>query len=330
MKQRIFTLLFLSALALTSCRKSGLDPGIKTYDQTQITNYIASNGLTGMIRDTSGGDTTGMYYKILKAGSGPNLQYTDAVSIVFTLRSFDNKYISIDTINNHFYDYLGRIGTTDKLPMGLELGILNILKQKGGSMQILIPSHLAYGVNGYGTGSIKNTNTRISGNQCLDYYVHVVAALTPGSTTSQATFFQDQGNYDDMVINNYIKANNLTGYTKVPSTLVPGSFYYYSVLSQGTGAAGSINQNSTLTYDDTGKLLNNVIIDSASNGSTPGTLALNSFIQGVQDGLSDHATVGAHVSYLFPSALAYGTGSQTGIPVNSCLRFEFTVLTVTP
>jgi FKBP-type peptidyl-prolyl cis-trans isomerase FkpA len=330
MKQRIFTLLFLSALALTSCRKSGLDPGIKTYDQTQITNYIASNGLTGMIRDTSGGDTTGMYYKIIQTGNGPQLQYTDQVSLVFTLHSFDNKYISNDTINNHFYDFLGHIGTTDKLPLGLELGILNILKQKGGSMRLLIPSHLAYGVNGFGTGSINNTNTRISGNQCLDYYIHVVAAQTPGNATSQATYLHDQANYDDLVINNYIKANNLTGYTKAESTLLPGNFYYYSILTQGTGTAGSINQNSTLTYDDTGQLFNKVIIDSASNGTTPGTLALNSFITGVQDGLSDHATVGAKVSFLFPSALAYGTASQTGIPVNSCLRFTFVVLTVTP
>ena len=330
MKQRIFTLLFLSALAFTSCRKAGLDPGIKTYDQTQITNYIASNGLTGMTRDTSGGDTTGIYYKILQAGTGPRVQYTDQVSIVFTLKSFDNQYISSDTISNHYYDYLGHLGTTDKLPFGLELGILNILKQKGGSMRLLIPSHLAYGVDGYGSGSIHNTNTRIAGNQCLDYYVHLVAAQTPGNSASQATFLQDQANYDDLVINNYIKNNALTGYTKTQSTLQPGSFYYYSVLTSGTGTAGSINQNSTLSYDDTGQLFNKVIIDSASNGTTPGTLALNSFIVGVQDGLSNHATVNTKVSFLFPSALAYGTAAQTAIPANSCLRFTFTVLTVTP
>jgi FKBP-type peptidyl-prolyl cis-trans isomerase FkpA len=314
MKQTIFTLLVLSAIALSSCRKKGVDPDIKQFDQTEIQNYISSNGITGMARDTTGGDTSGLYYKIISQGTGKRLTYTDQVSIVFTIRSFDNKYIAQDTIVNHFYDYVGHLGTTDKLPMGLELAILDVIKS-GGSARLLIPSHLAYGVNGFGTGSTQNTNTRILGNQCLDYYIHVI---------------DNQQTYDDQVINNYIKANSLTGYTKAESKLYPGNFYYYNVITPGTGVAGSINQNSTLTYDDTGQLFNKTIIDSASNGTTPGTLALNSFIPGVQDGLSDHATVGTKISLLFPSALAYGTVSQTGIPVNSCLRFTFIVQTVTP
>jgi FKBP-type peptidyl-prolyl cis-trans isomerase FkpA len=330
MKQKIFTLLFLSAIAFTSCRKKGVEPDIKQYDQSQIQSYISSNGLTGMIKDTSGGDTTGMYYKIIQPGYGVPLNYPDQLSLVFTIRSFDGKYVTTDTINNHFFDYLGHIGTIDNLPKGLELGILNILKYRGGSMRLLIPSHLAYGVNGFGTGSSQNTNTRILGNQCLDYYIHVIGAITPGLTNSLETFNKDQATYDDLVINNYIKANNLSGYTKVQSGQLPGNFYYYSVLTPGTGAAGSINENSTLSYDDTGQLFNKVIIDSASNGATPGTLALNSFIPGVQDGLSSFATLNTKISFLFPSALAYGSTAQTSIPANSCLRFTFTVLTVTP
>src|SRR5580692_5342487 len=110
MKRIFFTLLILSALALSSCRKNGGDLNIKQYDQQQITNYIAANGLTGMIRDTSGGDTTGIYYKIINPGNTAKpLDYPDSISFVYTLRSFDNKFIAPDTSINHYAGYVGHI-----------------------------------------------------------------------------------------------------------------------------------------------------------------------------------------------------------------------------
>ncbi len=65
MRQRIFTLLFIAAVALVSCRKDHVDVDIKTYDQQQIENYINVHGLTAMKRDTTDGDTTGIYYQLL-------------------------------------------------------------------------------------------------------------------------------------------------------------------------------------------------------------------------------------------------------------------------
>jgi FKBP-type peptidyl-prolyl cis-trans isomerase FkpA len=47
--------------------------------------------------------TTGMYYKIISQGTGASLEYSDKVSLVFTVKSFDGKYTSADTIINHFY-----------------------------------------------------------------------------------------------------------------------------------------------------------------------------------------------------------------------------------
>jgi len=64
MKQKIFTLLLLSSIALVSCRKNNNDPDIKQYDQIQIQNYINANNLTDMKRDTTDGDTTGMILKL--------------------------------------------------------------------------------------------------------------------------------------------------------------------------------------------------------------------------------------------------------------------------
>jgi FKBP-type peptidyl-prolyl cis-trans isomerase FkpA len=225
MRQRIFTLLIISAIGLLSCRKTKVEPDIKQYDQAQIQNYISAHGITGMKRDKTNGDTTGIYYHIINPGDSvdqgkpiPPMDYPDNIAFVFTLRSFDGNYAQVDTITNHYQGFLGHV-TLSKLPIGLQLAIRNNLRYRGASMRLLIPSHLAYGVNGYGSGSITNVNNRIAGNQCLDYYVHVIGNA---STDNQAT-------YDDQVIRNYMTANTLSGYTKTASGL------WYKVLTPGTG-----------------------------------------------------------------------------------------------
>jgi FKBP-type peptidyl-prolyl cis-trans isomerase FkpA len=314
MKQKIFTFLLIAVAGLSACRKDSVDPTIKEYDEQQIQNYIAANGLTGFSRDTTGGDTTGMYYKIILPGTGARLEYSDRLSLVFTLKSFDGKYTSADTIINHFYDYLGHLAQ-DGLPKGLQTGIFNLLKYKGASMRLLIPSHLAYGKTGYGTGSVTNVNTRIAGNQCLEYYVHVI---------------DNQPAYDDQVIQNYITANSLTGYTKTASGL------YYKVVTPGTGTVGEINDLSIVTSTYTGTLLNGVAFDEASKTTayvfTPAVNdGLAGLVPGVKEGLEEHAAAGTSISLLIPSHLAYGFSARSGsiIPGFAPLRFEFQITTVT-
>jgi len=315
MKQTIFTLFFLSAISLTSCRKNGDQPDIKIYDDTQIQHYIKANGITGM---TKANDTSGIYYKIILPGSGKALDFPDKISFVFSLKSFDGKYTSADTINNHYEDYLGHI-SNDALPIGLELGIKNIAKYRGASVRLLIPSHLAYGKTGYGTGSNQTTNTKIAGNQCLDYYVHVIG---------------DQVAYDDMVIQNFLKANNLTGYTRVKSTLdttATPSYYYYQILTPGANPPNPITENSTITATYTGQLLNGSIFDGANNGTNVATFNIADFVpDALVEAFENYATAGTKISVIMPSRLGYGETSQTGMPANSCLRFTWQIITVTP
>jgi FKBP-type peptidyl-prolyl cis-trans isomerase FkpA len=315
MKQKIFTFLLIAVVAgLSACRKDTVDPDIKQYDEEQIQNYITSNSLTGFSRDTIGGDTTGMYYKIIMPGSGANLEYSDRLSLVFTLKSFDGKYNSSDTISNHFYDYLGHLAQ-DGLPKGLQTAIFNLLKYKGASMRLLIPSHLAYGRNGYGTGSVTNVNTRIAGNQSLEYYVHVI---------------DDQKAYDDLVIRNYLTANSLSGYTKTATGL------YYKVITPGTGTVGEIKDLSIVTSTYTGALLNGTTFDANSQTTayvfTPAVSdGLAGLVSGVKEGLEDHAAAGTSISLLLPSGLGYGNIPPSGsaIPSFAPLRFEFQITTVT-
>jgi FKBP-type peptidyl-prolyl cis-trans isomerase FkpA len=324
MKQTVFTLFLFTSIAFISCRKSN-QQNITQYDAQQIQEYIAANNLTGFTADPTGGDTSGIYYKILQQPntSNPPLAYTDNISFVFTLRSFDGKYVSSDTILNHYQGYLGHI-VTDALPYGLELAIINDLKYYGGSMRVLIPSRLAYGINGYGTGSNTVTSTHIAGNQCLDYYVHVINAEHDSLTYITAA--QAQLAYDYQVINNYITTNSLTGEYTLDSGV------YYRIVTQGTGT-DRITNNTTAELNFFGRLMDNVNFEN-DEGADSASLAIPNLIQGVQRTLRNHAVTGTTISMLIPSQLAYGQGSISAtlatVPANSCLRLEFTVVSVSP
>jgi FKBP-type peptidyl-prolyl cis-trans isomerase FkpA len=303
MKQILFTLLLLSVIGLASCKKFGTEPNIKQYDQQQIQSYITANGLTGMQRDLTNGDTTGIYYNLITPGTGATVDYPDEVSFVYTLRSFDGKFIASDTVLNHFDGFLGYVG-----PSGLQLGIHNLLKNKGGKIRLLIPSRLAYGVNGKGSGSTTITSGRIAGNQCLDYTVNLI---------------DNQAVYDDLVIRNYLTAKNLTGYSKTADGV------YYKVTTPGTGT-NPITYNSTITGTYAGWLMNGTVFDDHSSTTTSFNIA-DMNVAGLVEALEHYAIVGTSISVIIPSGLAYGTtGSSSIIPANACLRFDYTIQTVTP
>ncbi|WP_114941672.1 FKBP-type peptidyl-prolyl cis-trans isomerase [Mucilaginibacter endophyticus] len=305
MKQTIFTLLVLISIGFMSCRKDRNDPDIKQYDESQIKNYIAANGITDMLRDTTGGDTSGIYYKIISQGRGTPMDYSDQISFVFTLRTLDGKFVSVDSLNqNHYYGYLGHVSTN--LPKGLQTAIHNLIKYKGTSARVIIPSHLAYGVNGYGTGSSSNANTHIGGNQSLDYYINVVS---------------NQELYDDAIINNYIKSKGLTGFAKSADGV------YIKIATPGTGS-DLIDLDSYITCTYSGKYLNDTVFDSTTNqGQTSSSLTVNQLVKGVQEGLTGQTT-GAAVSMIIPSRFGYGTTGSSSIAANVVTYFDFTISAV--
>jgi FKBP-type peptidyl-prolyl cis-trans isomerase FkpA len=307
MKQTLFFLSLILTIGLFSCRKSGLDLNVKQNDSVQIKNYISTHGLSAMQRDTTGGDTSGMYYQILKPGSGAPVNYFDKVYFVFTIRTFDGSYVSSDTIANHYYDFLGHVHGNN-LPLGLQTALHNILKYRDASMRLLIPSHLAYGRNGNGSGSSQVANNRIGGNACLDYYVHVIGDIPA---------------YDDQVIKSYMAVHNLTGYTKTATGL------YYKVLTPATSNIDPITENSTATCTYTGQILNGSIFDGTHNGANSVGLDVGTLTPGPKEGLINYAQAGTKLSLLIPSALGYSDATTVG-PVYSCLRFTFQVISVTP
>jgi len=232
--------------------------------------------------------------------------------MVYTVQTFDGTYTSGDTINNHFYDYVGHI-YSDKLPLGVQTAVINDLKYRGGRMRVLVPSHLAYGIDGTGSGSSQVANNRIKGNECLDYYVNIVNNFPA---------------YDDQVIQNYMRDSSLVGYNKVQSVLYPGNYYYYKVLTQGTGN-DAITYNSTVTVTYTAQLFNATIID---NYNQTGGYGLNiaDLFPGVQEALENFALTDTKISILLPSTLGAGLTASNSAPPFSCSRFTFVVISVTP
>jgi FKBP-type peptidyl-prolyl cis-trans isomerase FkpA len=321
MRKILFTLsLFCVVASLYSCRKVA-DINIKQFDDQQIQTYISANGLTGMTRDLSSGDTTGIYYKILTQGTGPVVSDSSLVSLVFTVQSFDGQFIASDTIANHVYNYLGHINENN-LPLGVRLGILNILKNRGGRMRMLVPSHLGYGTSGYGTGS-SDGNNRIKGNQGLDYYMSLVNNQQKYDPR-YGTFVGRQDAYDDVSVKNYMTANNLTGYTKTASGL------WYKETQAGTGAA--ITPSSIVTVQYTANLFDGLLTSEAYNIGDGTGVAIdlgNDTRYGLIEGLQ-LVKPGSKLSLIMPSRLAFGgiKYADSTIPIYSCLRYEINVLSV--
>jgi FKBP-type peptidyl-prolyl cis-trans isomerase FkpA len=312
MKQSYLALFLLLTLGIFSCRKDRNDIDIYQYDQNQIEAYINTNRFTNMVRDKEGGvDTTGIYYEILSKGTGQALNYDTRSTVVLSVKSLDGEYSVTDTISSHNYGFVGNVQ-----PNGLMLALVRLAKNKGTRAHFVIPSRLAYGASGVGTGS-----TRLRGNQSLDYYVNVL------DDTKQIQ-------YDVLSIQKYAQANgiNLSTYTHNATTGL-----YYKVTTPGTGAV-PITAASTFNVQYTGTLLNNNIFDQFNDQDTGNTgiaFTLDNTIEGWKNAFPG-ATAGAKLSLFVPSGLGYGTQPQinqqtniTTIPSSSCLRFEVNVVSVT-
>jgi len=308
MRQITFTLLFFGLIAMVSCRRDNYGPTINQYDEDQIKAYMSSNGLSGFTLDTSG-----IYYKIINPGRDTALQYTSNVSMVFTVKSIDGKYVSNDTIANHYDDYLGHISTTTS-PLGLDIhglqqAVHDIIKHNGGIARLIIPSKLAYGVSGAGVGSSSNTAGRIAGNQSLDYYVHLI-----GDSVAQEA-------YDQLVIKNYIAQNGLTSMKQDPDG------YWYTIEEPGNGNV-PITNNSSIIITFTTSLLDGTIA-SQYNDPRGYSFDVPDMIPGVQKALKKYGTAGALMTFIFPSRLAYGKAT-TSIPPNSVIKYDVRVISVSP
>jgi len=119
----------------------------------------------------------------------------------------------------------------------------------------------------------------------------------------------EQAAVDDAKIQAYIKANIVNpNFTKDPSGI------YYQVVKPGTGAYPSATSTVQVVYN--GKLLNGTVFDSNPNTQ----LLLSQTIKGWQIVLPKINPTG-RITFIVPSALAYGVAGSGAIPTNAVLVF---------
>ncbi|RYY24227.1 MAG: hypothetical protein EOP41_06000 [Sphingobacteriaceae bacterium] len=130
------------------------------YDTVQIRNYIKKNNLTGFRKSP-----TGLYYKIVDAGSGIDQIYnTSTVTVTYTKRLL----LSQTEIETKSLD----AALLSSYISGWQEGLTHI--NSGGKIRLLIPSDYAY-------GALAESATTTSGtyktppNSILDYDVNVTA-----------------------------------------------------------------------------------------------------------------------------------------------------------
>lgn len=277
-------LLLLSIVA--ACEKEY--ESIESIDKKNVTAYIQANKLNLVEYQNSG-----IYYEILNPGSGADLEYSDQVPLLLTIKSIDGKYTSIDTLSssNRYYNYLGYFSQE-----GVRVGIKEVLKKSSGTIRMIIPSRFAFGRNGSGN---------IPGNASLDLTVKVLNKSKIAA-------------YDDASIQKYMNANSLSGFTKTKSGL------YYKIDVAGTGSP--ITADSTIKAEYEGKLLNGTIFDKTSTGSSV-TLALSDVVKGWQEAIP-LIKEGGTIRMILPSSLGYGLEGNSGIPPFSCLYFSVKVTEV--
>jgi FKBP-type peptidyl-prolyl cis-trans isomerase len=151
-KFSLFLVLLFTVVVFPGCLK---DKGckLKSVDSEvpQMQAYAATNGINA-IRHSSG-----LYYEIINAGSGPTANTNSKIFITYTGK----------LMNGQTFDEQLTPNTTgwslDGLIKGWIIGIPLI--QKGGHIKLIVPSSLAYGCDQYYS---------IPGNSVLFFDVHLV------------------------------------------------------------------------------------------------------------------------------------------------------------
>ncbi len=277
--------LFLMSIIM-ACEKEY--ESIEAIDDKNINAYIQANKLNVVEYQDSG-----IYYEVITPGSGADVEYSDQLPLVFTIKSLDGKYSALDTFStsNRYYNFLGYFS-----PEGVRIGIKEVLKKKSGTIRMIIPSRTAFGRNGAGS---------IPGNASLDLTVKVLdKSKLPA--------------YEDFTIQKYMAANSLTGFTKTASGL------YYKIDAPGTGSPIAVDSTVKVEYE--GKLLNGTVFDKTAAGS-PATLGLSDVVKGWQEAIP-LIKEGGTIRMILPSTLGYGLQGTQGIPAFSALFFNVKVTEV--
>ncbi len=112
----------------------------------------------------------------------------------------------------------------------------------------------------------------------------------------------------------YLATKGITNAVKHPTGL------YYLIENEGTGNRPTLCTNVAFTYK--GQLIDGTVFDQAT---TPVLFPLGQLITGWQIGIP-LVKSGGKIRLFIPPSLGYGSRALTGIPANSVLIFDVTVI----
>ncbi len=296
-------LCLLATVLFSACEKEY--DSIETIDDTAIQAFVKASS----IKYTK--DTKGYYYSVTNQGAGPVVKNSDSVFYSYKFKTLNGQLLleSSDVmIPGKFLGYTDQFSINSTTVNYVFAPIREVLSKlnRGGKATLILPSNLAFGKNGLSAINVgSNENILVELGIYTQSKIHHI---------------------NEFELDNFLRSNNLT-------TIKDPTRVRYIVAQQGTGAT-AINENSTVVYKYTGKLLNGIIFDSSTDGTFSSTFA-NISVQGWKN-IVPKFTAGAKFRMFIPSDLAYGqAGSRnpsTGdfiIPRNAVLDFDIEIVSVT-
>jgi len=154
-------IILVSAAAVTllfsggSCVKDAVcqDKTVQS-EQGTILNYASTHSITGTSH------SSGIYYRIINPGSGPVATSGSGIKVKYTGKLMNDQIFDQQTTNA-----VGPLGLNG-LIQGWQIGIPLI--QEGGRIELIIPSSLGYGCNGFGS---------VPGNSVLYFDIELVDVI---------------------------------------------------------------------------------------------------------------------------------------------------------
>ncbi|MBE9465325.1 FKBP-type peptidyl-prolyl cis-trans isomerase [Dyadobacter subterraneus] len=156
-----FTVKVLSVLTSEEFQKQQSEAGVKqkAIDEKVIQEYLAKNNLTAKAQHTA----SGLYYVDDVVGTGETPTQGDNVKVHYTGKLLDGKVFDSSKNAGKPIDF--QVGVGMVIP-GWEEGIM--LMKKGGKRTLIIPSGLAYGVDG-SPGAIPGNSVLLFDVELIDF-----------------------------------------------------------------------------------------------------------------------------------------------------------------
>ena len=280
MRQKFLSFFLLLSLILPSaCINLNSKEEDRLNDQiASIEKYVSEKGLSATK------DASGLFYISTVEGTGRSISFDSTRLVTFNYRGYFLDGTEFDKSE------VGKPITAPLLNLipGFQIGIAKM--KKGGKATIIIPSSLAYG---------STAQNGIPANSILVFDIELVD-------------FGTQAEYDDAVIQKYLKDNNLVA-TKHSSGM------YFVIVEPGTG--DNPTSSSTVTVKYTGYFTDKKVFDQTKGDETR-QFPLSNLIEGWKIGVPLLKKGGKGI-FLLPSKLGYGsTGSSGGVPANTVIIFD--------